>query len=156
MFHFSELTSTLSKAKAETFIITNANSLQSLTASTTKDVPDYLVHTLIVQTQYQFLFVHSCNGPKSETNFWKQCIMTEKGNTAMPPNVYPPQKKKKKKKIVQSSVMQYHNLNVIRKFSKNLLTIKCEGKKITPNTCTHLHTHVHNTCRPTIVLTFFP
>ena len=48
------------------------------------------VLTHLVQIQYQFLFVHRWrNVPKSETNFWKQCIITEQWNTAMAPNLYP-------------------------------------------------------------------
>ena len=54
--------------------------------------------------------------PKSETNIWKQCIITEQWNTAMA-QIYT-------HKIVHSSAMHYHNLNVIRKGSKKLLTIK--------------------------------
>ena len=60
------------------------------------------------------LFVHSWkNVPKSETNFWKQCIITEQWNTVMTPNFA--------HKIVHSSAMYYQNLIMIHECSKKLL-----------------------------------
>ena len=63
------------------------------------------------------LFVHSWkNVPKSETNFWKQCIITEQWNTVMTPNFA--------HKIVHSSAMYYQNLIMIHECSKKLLKMK--------------------------------
>ena len=63
------------------------------------------------------LFVHSWkNVPKSETNFWKQCIITEQWNTVMTPNFA--------HKIVHSSAMYYQNLIIIHESSKKLLKMK--------------------------------
>ena len=81
----------------------------------------YLGFVLIdsVQTQWRFYNAHTCRcwkWPKSETNFWKECIITEKWKTAMPPN--------RTHKILHSSAMYYQNLNVIRESSKKLLKPK--------------------------------
>ena len=63
------------------------------------------------------LFVHSWkNVPKSETNFWQQCIITEQWNTVMTPNFA--------HKIVHSSAMYYQNLIIIHECSKKLLKMK--------------------------------
>ena len=67
------------------------------------------------------LFVHSWkNVPKSETNFWKQCIITEQWNTVMTPNFA--------HKIVHSSAMYCQNLIMIHECSKKLLKMKNSKK----------------------------
>ena len=54
--------------------------------------------------------------PKSETNFWQQCIITEQWNIVMTP--------KFAHKIVHSSAMYYQNLIIIHECSKKLLKMK--------------------------------
>ena len=75
------------------------------------------------------LFVHSWkNVPKSETNFWKQCIITEQWNTVMTQNFA--------HKIVHSSAMYYKNLIIIHECSKKLLRWKIAKVCLTPSTST--------------------
>ena len=77
------------------------------------------------------LFVHSWkNVPKSETNFWQQCIITEQWNTVMTPNFA--------HKIVHSSAMYYQNLIIIHECSKKLLKMK--NSKSFLNTSTRART----------------
>ena len=105
--------------KSRTFLITNANSLHWQQAQQKMSQirnASLCVH-LVVQTLIGILFVHSWkNVPKSETNFWKQCIITEQWNTVMTPNFA--------HKIVHSSAMYYQNLIIIHESSKKLLKMK--------------------------------
>ena len=74
------------------------------------------------------LFVHSWNNvPKSETNFWQQCIITVQWNTVMTPNFA--------HKIVHCSAMYYPNLIIIHECSKKLLKMKnSKSFFLTPST----------------------
>ena len=70
-----------------------------------------------VQTLWGFKNVHSWwNVAKSETIFWKECMITEQWKRVMLHN--------QTHKIVHSSAMYYQNLIIIHECSKKLLKMK--------------------------------
>ena len=70
-----------------------------------------------VQTLWGFWNVHNCwNVAKSETIFWKECVITEQWKRVMLHN--------QTHKIVHSSAMYYQNLIIIHECSKRLVKMK--------------------------------
>ena len=82
--------------KGRTFLIPDANSW--LTVSPIKDdsdlpwMPIFISHThlYVVFSLWRALQPHKIwKSPKSETNFWKECIKVKQWRTPVPPKLYP-------------------------------------------------------------------
>ena len=106
--------------KGKHFLITNANSFHWLQAP--QKMSQIWMNTLLswihaVQTLWGFEIVHSWwNVAKSETIFWKECMITEQWKRVMLHN--------QTHKIVHSSAMYYQTLIIIHECSKKLLKMK--------------------------------